>query len=151
MGASTLAIVLLMSVFLRQTLHRWLQNLITTMARAEAGDLAAQTSVRSKDELGRLAESFNRMLRRIRNFNGELQEKVAQATAELRDLNGKLFEARREMGRLERLAAIGEVAAMVAHEVETPLRIIKAHKGSIEVQSEKGQGTTFLVTLPGRD
>jgi methyl-accepting chemotaxis protein len=73
MGASTLAIVLLMSVFLRQTLHRRLQNLIITMARAEAGDLAAETSVRSKDELGRLAESFNRMLRRIRNFNGELQ------------------------------------------------------------------------------
>jgi two-component system, NtrC family, sensor kinase len=74
-----------------------------------------------------LAESFNRMLRRIRNFNGELQETVAQATAELRDLNGKLFEARREMGRLERLAAVGEVAAMVAHEVGTPLTSVSGH------------------------
>ena len=127
MVASTMAIVLLMSVFLRQTLHRRLQNLITTMAKAEVGDLAAETSVHTKDELGQLAESFNRMLRRIRNFNGELQEKVAQATAELRDLNGKLFEARREMGRLERLAAVGEVAAMVAHEVGTPLTSVSGH------------------------
>ena len=29
-------------------------------------------------------------------------------------------------------------------------RIVKAHRGSIEVQSKKGQGTTFLVTLPGQ-
>jgi signal transduction histidine kinase len=29
--------------------------------------------------------------------------------------------------------------------------IVKAHKGSIEVQSEQGQGTTVVVTLPGRD
>jgi two-component system, NtrC family, sensor kinase len=127
MGAATVAIILLMSVFLRQTLHRRLQNLVTTMARAEAGDLAAEASVHTDDELGRLAASFNRMLGRIRNFNGELREKVAQATAELRDLNGTLFEARREMGRLERLAAVGEVAAMVAHEVGTPLTSISGH------------------------
>jgi signal transduction histidine kinase len=30
-------------------------------------------------------------------------------------------------------------------------RIVKAHKGSIEVQSEHGQGTTVVVTLPGQD
>jgi signal transduction histidine kinase len=116
-----------MSVFLRQTLHRPLQNLVTTMARAEAGGLAAEARVRTDDELGRLAASFNRMLRRIRNFNAELQEQVAQATAELRALNGKLFEARREMSRLERLAAVGEVAAMLAHEVGTPLTSISGH------------------------
>jgi two-component system, NtrC family, sensor kinase len=127
MGAAAVAIVLLMSVFLRQTLHRRLHSLVTTMARAEAGDLAAEAGVHSEDELGRLAESFNRMLRRIRNFNGELQEKVEQATVELHNLNGKLFEARREMGRLERLAAVGEVAAMVAHEVGTPLTSISGH------------------------
>ena len=90
MGASTVAIVLLMSIFLQQTLHRRLQNLITTMAKTEAGDSAGEASSHTKDELGRLADSFNRMLYRIRNFNNELQEKVAQATAELRDLNGKL-------------------------------------------------------------
>jgi signal transduction histidine kinase len=127
MGASMVAIVLLMSLFLRQTLHRHIQNLVTTMARAEAGDLAAQTSVHTQDELGRLAESFNRMLHRIRNFNNELQDKVEQATAELRELNEKLFETRREMGRLERLAAVGEVAAMVAHEVGTPLTAVSGH------------------------
>jgi two-component system NtrC family sensor kinase len=127
MGAATVAIVLLMSVFLQQTLHRRLQDLVTTMARAEAGDLAAEASVHTDDELGQLAASFNRMLGRIRNFNGELQEKVAQATAELRELNEMLFEARREMGRLERLAAVGEVATMVAHEVGTPLTSISGH------------------------
>ena len=29
-------------------------------------------------------------------------------------------------------------------------RIVKAHKGSLEVRSEKGQGTVFLIILPAR-
>ena len=149
MAASTIAIVLLVSVFLRQTLHRRLQSLITTMARAEAGDLAGEASVHAEDELGRLAESFNRMLRRIRNFNGELQEQVAQATAELRDLNGTLFEARREMGRLERLAAVGEVAAMVAHEVGTPLTSVSGHLQLLaeEVQEPRVKERLSVIDL----
>lgn len=127
MAAATVAIVLLMRVFLRHTLHRRLHHLVTTMARAEAGDLAAEARVDSADALGRVAESCNRLLRRIRNFNAELQETVAQATAELRDLNGKLFEARRQRGRLERRAAVGEVAAMVAHAVGTPFTSVAGH------------------------
>jgi two-component system, NtrC family, sensor kinase len=127
MGTSTVVIVLLMGIFLRQTLHRRIQHLVTTMARAEAGDLAAEASIYSPDELGQLAQSFNRMLRRIRNFNTELQEKVEQATTELRELHERLFEARLEMGRLERLAAVGEAAAIVAHEVGTPLTAISGH------------------------
>jgi two-component system, NtrC family, sensor kinase len=127
MGTSTVVIVLLMSIFLRQTLHRRIQHLVTTMARAEAGDLAAEATIYSPDELGQLAQSLNRMLRRIRNFNTELQEKVEQATTELRALHERLFEARREMGRLERLAAVGEATAIVAHEVGTPLTAISGH------------------------
>ncbi len=127
MGASTVAIVFLMSIFLRRTLHRPIQQLVTTMARAEAGDLAAEAHVHTQDELGRLAQSFNRMLLQIRNFHIELQEKVDLATAELRAANEKLFEAQREMSRLERLAAVGEVAAMLAHEVGTPLTSISGH------------------------
>jgi methyl-accepting chemotaxis protein len=127
MGTATAAIVLLMSLFFRQTMHRRIEDLVTTMARAEAGDLAAEAHVHNADELGRLAAGFNRMLRRIRNFNGELQERVEQATAELRALNEKLFETRREMRRLELLAAVGEVAAMVVHEVGTPLTLVSGH------------------------
>jgi len=116
-----------MSVFLRRTLHRPIQNLVATMARAEAGDLAAEAGIQTQDELGQLAQSFNRMLLRIRNFNIELQEEVKRATAELRAVNEKLFQAQREVGRLERLAAVGEAAAMVAHEVGTPLTSVSGH------------------------
>jgi signal transduction histidine kinase len=146
MGTSTVAIVLMMSVFLRQTLHRRLQNLVTTMARAEARDLAVEARVHLEDERGRLAASFNLMLQRIRNFNAELQGKIEQATAELRDLIGKLFEAQQETGRFERLAALGEVAALVAHEVGTPLTSVFGHlqarwrhlRGPISLLGDRG-------------
>jgi signal transduction histidine kinase len=99
-------------------------------------------------EFGWLASSYNRMLRRlkasidenrqlleqIRRFNDELKEKVQGATEELaaknvqlQEVNERLFTTQRQMTTMEKLATLGQVATIIAHELGTPLNAISGH------------------------
>jgi signal transduction histidine kinase len=134
--------------YLQHHVSQPIQTLVRTMAQAEAGDLGAAAQIARHDELGRLAASFNRMLRkiqegyeekgelmaRIENFNRELQAEVGRAThelaarhEELRQAHAQLFELQRQLNRTERLAMAGQLAAMMAHDVSTPLNAISGH------------------------
>jgi signal transduction histidine kinase len=60
---------------------------------------------------------------RVRESTTELAERNAQ----LEEANTTLFEIQRELMKLERLAAAGQLAAQFAHEVGTPLNLISGH------------------------
>lgn len=60
----------------------------------------------------------------------------------LADSNRKLTQAREEARRSERLAALGQLSAGLAHEIRNPLGVIK---GSAEMLSQKVQGSSPLA------
>lgn len=135
------AITLAMSWFFRRTVYRPMERLLAAMHRVQEGDLAATIDAAGTDEFGRLADGYNRMLAQVRSMTEErerqrqlLEERVAEATAALSErnaqleaLNRELWATTRRLTDMERLAAAGQTAAQLAHEVGTPLNLISGH------------------------
>jgi two-component system NtrC family sensor kinase len=141
-----LATILLMTgafyLLFQNLVYEPLEKLLSAMEKAKTGNLSAEISEKIKqDEFGQLSNNFNSMMSQIREMSSErerqteiLQEKVSEATAELKQKNEQLetanlelFRSTRKMTEMERLAAAGQTAAQFAHEVGTPLNLISGH------------------------
>jgi two-component system NtrC family sensor kinase len=154
--SSILVILITLTLLFGKFVGNPIQKLVEAMSRAEKGDLGAETHIQSRDELGELGRHFNRMLKTIREaheqniqllsqvnqFNEELTKKIEAATSELAKsneelklLNEALFEAQRQLSQSEKLAALGQVAATMAHQIGTPLNSIS---GYIELILQEG-------------
>jgi signal transduction histidine kinase len=140
-GANLLGVLLLMGFITDRVVVRRLEVLARAMRDVEGGDLERRVPMDSRDEVGRLAEGFNRMLeqlsladREIRAFSARLAHEVDIATQDLSkknlalaQLNRLLNELRHENASRVRLATLGQLAAQLAHEIGTPLSSVSGH------------------------
>jgi two-component system, NtrC family, sensor kinase len=127
-------VTLLLELLLRRMVHRPIGVIRKTMKRVRAGDLGARAKVLHEDEIGAVARGLNEMLAELEGFHTELQERVREATSELRARNEELVESyrrvfalREALARADQLAAVGHMAASVAHQVGTPLNLISGY------------------------
>lgn len=138
----TFLIVTLLSVplFLRWagSIFRPLERMAETIDTVEAGDLDARTDIPDRgDEISQVAAHLDDLLdrlkerdRQLREWNDELNARVAARTAELEEVNRQLESATKQLVMSEKLAAIGEITAGVAHEMNNPIAVIQ---GNLEV------------------
>ena len=124
MGASVFLVVAFW-ILLGRILIRRVSALQLTMRAVEGGllDVHAPGPREGGDELAYLARGFNRMLAQIRGFNAELTKK----NRDLEELNELLVAARRDLTSQERLAALGQLAGTIAHELGNPLNALSGH------------------------
>jgi len=120
LGFITIA-ALLVGFFVHRLVYVPLRDLEGGAQRLSTGNLDQPIPVRSGDEFGKLASTFNDMTDALRNSRAELQDwghtleqKVEERTQELR-------RAQAETMRGEKLASVGLLASGVAHELNNPL------------------------------
>ncbi|HXZ43912.1 MAG TPA: HAMP domain-containing sensor histidine kinase, partial [archaeon] len=127
-GAATVVLLVgTLALFMNRAIATPLGRILQVMGWAEAGDLDVRVPEDRHDEVGQVARGLNRMLGRVGSFQAELSRRVEEATAELRATNQRLFAAQQQVARNERLAAAGELAAAMAHDVGTPLTGVSGH------------------------
>jgi len=130
---------ILVTVFLTRYVTHPLRKLMEATNIVAQGDLNHHVNIIRHDEIGILAQSFNRMIddlkasrEKIENWNKDLEGKVIERTKELSQKNiklkkysGELRKAYEELQTLDK--AKDDFLALVSHELRTPLSSIVAY------------------------
>ena len=124
------AIVLIIfgSFLLSRVLVKPIKDLVRLTQRISDGDFSQKIEATSKNEIGQLIGSFNRMIERLK----ENQESLENYLESLESTNKQLKQAQEELIRTEKLASIGRFAAGVAHEVGNPLGAILGYASILQ-------------------
>ncbi|HMK60932.1 MAG TPA: HAMP domain-containing sensor histidine kinase [Dissulfurispiraceae bacterium] len=118
------------TLILSRQYTRPIEKVVNAAMRVAAGDLNQQIKVESKDEIGKLAESFNFMITKLKTA---------------RNLEEKLREA-------EHLSGLGQLSRHMAHEIRNPLNFISLSIDHIAAKyrpDEKEKSDKFASLISG--
>lgn len=118
-----------------RSIFRPVERMNQVIRQVEQGHAAARVGpIGAHDEIGRLAGQFDQLLDKVEENRSllqrsaqELELKVAARTGELADANRTLREAQKQLVQSEKLAAIGQLTAAIAHEINNPVAVMQGN------------------------
>ncbi len=151
-----LVISLFVFVFIWKFVNVPLKKLTAGTMEITKGNLDLTIDIKSKDEIGILADSFNKMTKKLKQAHEELvnwaktlEEKVNEKTAELQRAHAYMLQ-------IEKMASLGKLSATVAHELNNPLEGVltyakllkrKIQNGALENEGKKEILDTLSIII----
>ena len=138
----TLASIILLSLIsaglIRATVHNPVRHLTEGTRHVAEGELNYALPVASDDELGSLAASFNRMTEQLKKAREENQQWTRTLETRVQEKTGELERAYHRLVQSEKMASLGKLAAVVAHEINNPLAGILTYSKLVSRLVDKG-------------
>lgn len=112
-----------------------LERMTQTIEKVDSGDMEARNRFgNSQGEIAQVAFHFDRLLdgiqerdQELRDWASSLEHKVEERTRDLKAANRELEVATEQLIMSEKLAAVGEITASVAHEINNPIAVIQGN------------------------
>jgi two-component system, NtrC family, sensor kinase len=130
-----MALAALVSVRWARSIFAPVERMNDTMLRVQHGEASARVgATAAADEIGLLARHLDELLDAIdqktlalEDWGHSLDRKVADRTHELAQANASLRRAHEQLTRSEKLAAVGQLTASIAHEINNPIAVIQGN------------------------
>ena len=143
-GMNALILVLFGIYLLSRTVVRPINRLVSLTEKFDGAIPIMQKEEAPNNEIGRLSQSLNHMLRELNANERKLKENILS----LETANQEIKRAQEEMVESEKMASVGRLATGVAHEIGNPLGIILGYiellqRGDLSLSEQKD----FLVRM----
>jgi len=139
------------SFLLAKYITKPINELLKGTQEFSKGNLEYRMKVETKDEIGLLGNAFNDMAEKLSNLYSSLEQQVKDRTQELYQANDRIKSAYKELQETqsmliqnEKMLALGQLVAGVAHELNNPINFIY---GNLDHLKNYGNDLIRIISL----